>query len=50
MKKAIYERTPLVFHSPYAKAAINYKHLAASLVNSEYTPPSMVILRRWFNR
>jgi len=46
MKKAIFNRTPLVFNSPYSKAAIEYKHLAANLVGSKYTPPSLVGLRR----
>lgn len=49
VKKAIFERTPLVFHSPHSKAAINYKHAAANLIDSEYKPPSMVSLRRLFS-
>jgi len=50
MKKAIYNRTPLVFNSPYSKAALNYKHLAAGLIGLEYNQPSMVALRRLFAR
>ncbi len=48
VKKSIFERSPLVFNSPYSKAAIEYKRLAAKLVGAEYTPPSMLALRRVF--
>lgn len=46
VKKSIYEKTPLVYHSPHSKAAVGYKRLAAKLVNEEYEPPSMLALRR----
>ena len=48
MKRAIFEKTPLVFHSPNAKAAIHYRHLAAKLANVDYEPPSMLALKRLF--
>jgi septum site-determining protein MinD len=49
MKRAIFEKTPLVFHSPHSKAAIEYRQLAARLVGEEYRPPSLLSLRRLFN-
>lgn len=46
VKKAIFERMPVVFHSPYSKATIHYKHLAARVAGIDYNPPSMLALRR----
>lgn len=46
VKKSIHERTPLVFHSPHSKAAVEYKRLAAKLIGEEYEPPSMLVVRR----
>jgi septum site-determining protein MinD len=46
VKKSVFDRAPLVFHSPHSKAAIQYKHLAAGLVGEEYSPPAFASLRR----
>lgn len=46
VKRSIHEKTPLVFHSPRSKAAIEYRRLAAKLVNEDYEQPSMLALRR----
>lgn len=48
VKKSIFKKTPLVFNSPYSKAAVNYKQLAAKISGSEYNPPSLLPLRRIF--
>ncbi len=45
IKRSIFERTPLVFHSPYSKAAVSYKQLAANLVGADYRPPRFLRLR-----
>ena len=49
MKKAVFERVPIVFHSPHSKAAVHFRHLAANLVDEEYNPPSFLVLRRIFS-
>jgi septum site-determining protein MinD len=48
VKRSIFNKTPLVFHSPHSKAAIHYRHLAAKMVNEEYSPPSFIRIRRIF--
>jgi septum site-determining protein MinD len=48
VKASIFNRTPLIFHKPNSKAAIEYKKLAAGIIGHEYEPPSMVGLRRIF--
>ncbi len=46
MKRAIFERTPIVFHSPISKAAVSYRILAANMMGIDYQPPRFLALRR----
>jgi len=48
VKLSIFEKTPLVYNTPYSKAAVAYRKLAAKLIGVTYTPPSMIGLRRLF--
>lgn len=48
VKKSIFDRVPLVFNSPYSRAAIDYRHLAAKVAGHAYNPPSLLPLRRIF--
>jgi len=49
MKRAVFERMPLVFHSPYSRAAVSYKQLAANMVGFDYRPPRFLGLRNMFS-
>jgi len=46
VKRSIFDRTPLVFHSPHSKAAVHYRKVAAGIVGVDYKPPSMLVFRR----
>jgi septum site-determining protein MinD len=46
VRRSIFDRTPLVFHSPHSNAAIGYRRVAAKLADIDYEPPSMLMLRR----
>lgn len=47
--RSIFERTPVVFHSPYSKAAVNYRIVASKIAGVDYQPPSMLVIRRLFS-
>ncbi|MBN2518300.1 MAG: cell division ATPase MinD [Candidatus Altiarchaeota archaeon] len=49
IKRAIFERIPIVYHSPYSPASIEFRYLAARLLGKSYIPPRMLFLRRVFN-
>lgn len=49
VKKSIFDRTPLVFHSPYSNAAVRYRQIAAGLIGERYEPPGFLALRRIFS-
>lgn len=46
VKKAIFERIPLVYHSPYSPASIEFRNLAARVLGRQYVPPKLLFLRR----
>jgi septum site-determining protein MinD len=46
VKRSIFERTPLVFHSPHSDAAVQYRKVAARIADVDYSPPSLLALRR----
>ena len=48
MRHAVSEKTPILFHSPYSKAAIGYRQLAANISGVEYKTPKMLLVRRLF--
>ncbi len=50
IKESIFNKTPVVAHSPYSDAAIEYKKLAAKLIGKTYEPPKFLKLRRFFGR
>ncbi|MFB6075516.1 MAG: P-loop NTPase [Candidatus Aenigmatarchaeota archaeon] len=50
LKESIFEQTPIVRYSPYSKAAIEYRRLAAWMTNQQYEPPKMAPLKRMLNK
>jgi len=50
IKESIFHKNPVVAHSPYSNASINYKKLAARLLGKTYEPPRFLRLRKIFNR
>ena len=48
-KKSIASRIPLVHYNPHAKAAIEYRRLAAIILGEDYKPPFFAPIRRLFN-
>lgn len=50
IKKSIGLKTPVIQYSPLSPASIEFKKIAANLAEKEYTPPSFLRLRRFFNR
>jgi septum site-determining protein MinD len=49
IKKSVFERIPVIYHSPYSPAAIEFRQLAARILGKSYFPPRMLVLRRVFN-
>lgn len=49
IKQSIFEKLPIVAHSPHSKASIQYKKLASRLVGRPYTPPRYAKLRQIFH-
>jgi len=50
IKESIFNKTPVVAHSPFCDASINYKRIAARLLGKTYEPPRFLRLRRLFGR
>lgn len=46
VQKAIFDKTPVVHHTPYAHSAIAYKEIAAKIIGKTYKPPTMLAIRR----
>lgn len=50
LKRSIFDRIPVVRHNPYARSAIEYRRLAAWLVNQSYEPPRIAPIMRAFRK
>lgn len=46
VKKSIIEKVPVVAHTPYSPASIEYKKIAARLIGKTYEPPKHLALKR----
>jgi len=49
VKRAIFERLPLVHYSPLSPASVEFKRLSSVLIGRHYSPPSYLFLRRLLN-
>jgi len=47
VKASVYSRTPLIFHAPHARAAVEYRRIAAGLVGREYREPAIFAVKRF---
>ena len=50
LKKSIFERVPVVRNSPYSTSAVEYKKLAAWLINQNYEPPKYASVMRFLEK
>ena len=50
VKQSIFEKLPLVAHSPYSKASLEYKRLASRLVGREYSTPRYAAIREMLHQ
>ena len=50
IKESIFNKTPVIAHEPYSKAAIEYKKMAAKLIGKTYEPPKFLALKKLFGR
>ena len=50
VKESIYQKNPLVAYSPFSKASIEYKKLAAHLIGKEYETPKFLVLKKIAHR
>jgi len=46
VNKSIFDKVPVVAHSPYSQAAIEYKKLTARLIGKTYEPPKYIGLKK----
>lgn len=46
LKRSIFERIPVVRYNPYSSSAIEYRKLAAWLINQDYEPPKLAPIMR----
>ncbi len=46
VKKSIFEKVPVVANTPYSKASIEYKKIAARLIGKTYEPPKHLALKK----
>ena len=46
LKRSIFDRTPVVRNNPYARSSIEYRRLAAWLINESYEPPKFAPFMR----
>ncbi len=47
VNKSIFDKVPVVAHSPYSHAAIEYKKLAARLIGKTYEPPKYIGIKKF---
>ncbi len=50
LKRSIFERVPVVRFNPYSSSAIEYRKLAAWLINQSYEPPRYAPILRMFGK
>ncbi|MCD6367653.1 MAG: AAA family ATPase [Candidatus Aenigmarchaeota archaeon] len=50
LKRSIFERVPVVRYNPYAPSSIEYRKLAAWLVDKRYEPPKIATFMRFIQR
>ncbi|OYT25916.1 MAG: hypothetical protein B6U97_04725 [Candidatus Altiarchaeales archaeon ex4484_96] len=50
IRKSSFENIPIINRNPYSKASIDYNYLASRLLREEYEPPSLLFLRRLFDK
>ncbi len=50
VRKSLFEKIPLLDYEPSSKAAIEFKRLAAHLLNEKYEPPRFAFLSRLLDR
>jgi septum site-determining protein MinD len=50
IKRSMFEKMPIVSLKPHCRASVEFSRIAAALVGEEYSPPSMLGLRRIFSR
>ncbi|UCG95916.1 MAG: P-loop NTPase [archaeon] len=50
LKKSIFDRVPVVRHSPYSSSAIEYRKLAAWLTNQSFEPPRYATVMRFLGK
>lgn len=50
LKRSIFERLPVVRYSPYSSSAIEYRKLAAWLINQNYEPPKFAPIMRFLGK
>lgn len=47
LRRSVFDRTPSILSDPYAASSIEFKKIAASLVNYRYVPPKYPIIKRF---
>ena len=50
VKRSIFNRVPVVRYNPYSSSAIEYRKLAAWLINQNYEPPRYASIMRMFGK
>ena len=50
LKRSIFERVPVIRYNPYSTSAIEYRKLAAWLINQDYEPPKYASIARFLGK